>query len=216
MFWLKNWPFFKLRKKLVSWADKGVYPADNKMPQAIKISRSIGKTIKQMKDNTNADGSERAVTVLDIDGLLILTPAISGESEKVVLKHKFEVKYQYDRKNQRCYRQIYRDDRLIIKDYFMAQKAPLGIKLRVLFNIHTHPHPEISNFFSEVDIEGFLSNPKIPALVLVTKDIWCLLKTRKTQEPRNQILSQNPLKQCQEAGLAVYKGRIGERLKRIG
>lgn len=215
MFWLKNWPFFKLKKKLVSWADKGAYPADNKMPEEIKLSRQIWRTIKQMKNNTESDGSERAVTVLDIDNLLILTPAIIGESERVVLKHKFEVKYQYDRKNQRCYRQIYRDDRLIIKDYFMAKKAPSGIKLRILFNIHTHPHPEVSNFFSEVDIKGFLASPKIPAMVLAAKDIWFLLKTRKAQEPKNQILSQNPIKQCQEAGLAVYKGRVGERLKRV-
>jgi len=166
--------------------------------------------LREIKNNTEIDGAERAVTVLDIDGLLLLTPAIIGESERVVLRHQFKVEYQYEKQIQRCYRQIYRDNRLVIKDYFLSKKPPTRIHLRVLFNIHTHPDGERANFFSETDIKSFLTAPAVPAMVLVAKDIWLLLKSRKTQEPRALVSSTNLLKRCQEAGLVIYKGKIGE------
>lgn len=215
MFWIKNWPFFKFRKKLVSFLNKKRYSFSTKLPETIRFSRKIWRAIREIKNNTEIDGAERAVTVLDIDGLLLLTPAIIGESERVVLRHQFKVEYQYEKQIQRCYRQIYRDNRLVIKDYFLSKKPPTRIHLRVLFNIHTHPDGERANFFSETDIKSFLTAPAVPAMVLVAKDIWLLLKSRKTQEPRALVSSTNLLKRCQEAGLVIYKGKIGERLKKV-
>ena len=216
MFWFKNWPFFKFRRKLTNWIDKKRYPDRVKMPETIKFSRTIWGTIRDIKKNTGIDGAERGVTVLDIDGLLIITPAILGESERVLLRHQFKVEYQYEPSTQRCYRQIYRDNRLIIKDYFLAKRPPRSINLRILFNMHTHPHGETANFFSGVDIESFLSVPRVPAMILVASDIWLLLKSAKTQTQSSFSPSTNSLKQCQEYGLVIYKGKIGERLKKVG
>jgi hypothetical protein len=214
MFWFDYWPFFKLRKKLTLWADRGAYPSQDRMPKKIRFSRRIWRTIKEINKNTAADGSERAVSVLDIDSLLILTPAIIGESEKVLLKHKFKVQYQYEKQTQRCYREIYRDDRLIIKDYFITKKPPAKINLRMLFNIHTHPSGDKANFFSPTDIQSLISNQNIPAMVLVAANIWLLLKSSKTHSDY-PLKSNNPIKQCQEAGLVIYKGKIGEKLRRV-
>jgi hypothetical protein len=215
MFWIKNWPFFKLRKKIVSWADSGLYPAENKMPKTINFSRTVWARIREIQNNTRADGSERAITVLDIDRLLLITPAIIGESERVVLRHKFKVEYKYEHQNNRCYRYIYRDDHLIVKDYFLSKKPPRKINLRILFNVHTHPGEEFSNFFSETDLQSFLAVKNIPATVLVAGHVWLLLKTSSSKESGFQFESKNPIKQAQEAGLVIYKGQIGQKLKKV-
>jgi len=212
----KNWPFFLFRRKITHWAESGLFPPSYKLPVSVKLSRSLYKTIREIKKNTAIDGSERAVTVLDIDGLLLTTSAIIGESERVLLKHKFKVNYSYERQTQRCFREIYRDDRLIIKDYFMAKNPPRKINLRVLFNIHTHPHGELANFFSKTDLEGFLGSQNVPAMVLVASDIWLLLKSNKTQSFSSLDFSGSLIKKCQEAGFSIYKGKIGERLRIVG
>lgn len=212
----KNWPFFLFKRKITAWAVNGLFPPSYKLPESVKISRSLYKTIKEIKENTAIDGSERAITVLDIDGLMITTPAIIGESERVLLRHKFKVNYSYERQTQRCFREIYRDDRLIVKDYFITKNPPRKINLRVLFNIHTHPHGEQANFFSETDLEGFLNSQNVPAIILVASDIWLLLKSNKTQEVSSLNFPGSLVKKCQEKGLAIYKGKIGERLKRVG
>ena len=82
--------------------------------------------------------------------------------------------------------------------------------------MHTHPHGETANFFSGVDIESFLSASRVPAMILVAGDIWLLLKSAKTQTQSSFSPSTNSLKQCQEYGLVIYKGKIGERLKKVG
>lgn len=215
MFWIKNWPFFKFRKKLSFWADSGLYPSENKMPETINLSRTVWARIREIQNNTRADGAERAITILDIDGLLLLTPAIIGESERVILHHKFKVEYQYDHQNSHCYRHIYRDDRLIVKDYFLSKRPPKKINLRILFNVHTHPGEEFSNFFSETDLRSFLAVKNIPATVLVARHVWLLLKTNLTEGSDTQFSSKNPIKQSQEAGLVIYKGQIGQKLKKV-
>lgn len=213
----KNWPFFLFKRRLVKWIDNEFYPYFSQLPETIRLPNNIWYVIKEIKKNTEIDGAERAVTILDIDGLMIFTPTIIGESERVLLKHQFKVEYQYDPNNQRCYRRIYRDNRLIIKDYFLTQRPPSKIRLRVLFNIHTHPHGESANFFSDTDIKSFLENPKVGAIILVAQDIWLLLKTRETKERLNlsRIEPLNPFDLVKEKKLAVYRGKIKERLKRI-
>lgn len=213
----KNWPFFLFKRKLIKWIDSEFYPSSLQLPETIRLPSNIWYVIREIKKNTEIDGAERAVTILDIDGLMLFTPTIIGESERVVLKHQFKVEYQYNPNNQKCYRQIYRDNRLIIKDYFITKNPPSKIRLRILFNIHTHPHGETANFFSNTDIESFLQSPKIGAIILVAKDIWLLLKTNKTKEKLNMPLPYNihPYNLIKEKELAVYRGGIKERLRRI-
>jgi len=211
----KNWPFFFFKRKLIRWADSGYYPPSSRLPETIRLSRTIWHTISEIKKNSAIDGAERGVTVLDIDGTMIITPAIIGESEKVLLKHQFRVQYQYDPSTQRCFREIYRDNHLIIKDYFITKTPPKKINLRVLFNIHTHPDGQRANFFSQTDLEGFLSSPKTPAMILVAADTWLVLKTNKITSFPSHLLPYPSLKEYAKLGLVFYKGGIRERLKRV-
>lgn len=132
--------YAKLFDKLRYWKSNRVYPIYSNLPDAITFPESFWKRAIELYKETRLDGFERAVSVFWVDGDIILTSTVQGNTKQVTSSGKVSVRYVPNPNRKEYYKkEIYVDEKLYSREDIYIKKIPKEIKVEYLFNMHTHP-----------------------------------------------------------------------------
>lgn len=229
---LSNMDFYSFSKFLIKYVKLAQLPEANLYPRTLSIDSRLWNEIEKLKKFTSEYNYEHSITIFDIDGHQIATPAQKGTKESVTSSYKISLRYKL--KVRDWYeKQIFINGKLASKFQVKKKDIPPKSQIISLFHIHSHPARERDggkyyNFFSQVDIKSLLSSRSL-CMGLVTDELLIACKSKESpsslSDEHRSILSKINSDYCRnksansydldKLGAVFYIGQIGEKLSRM-
>jgi hypothetical protein len=205
-----NWNYDVLHEKLVSGG--GVIPISYvALPTLLSMQPVFWQQTKYLRDYTEKDMHEYAVSVWWADGEIIVSPPQRGDLESVNTEYSVRLEYV---PNDTMYaiKTVYINEQVVLTQSIRYEDIPKESVITMLFHMHTHPPHFVENerrysFFSAVDIRSFLSgNTAISGII--TNKLYLLVKpvdvVKSVPEFTDEDITANYLRQV--LGIAIYEG----------
>ncbi len=229
---LSNMDFYNFSKFLIKYIKLSQLPEAGLYPKLLSIDSIVWSEIEKLKKFTYQYNYEHSITIFDIDGHQIATPAKKGTKESVVSLYKISMRYKV--KVRDWYeKQVFINGKLASKFQVKKKDIPSKSQIISLFHIHSHPvrernGKEYYNFFSQVDMNSLISSSSL-CMGLVTDEFLLACKSQEmpssfSNEQKNMISKLNSRYSKKEnlntydldrLGAVFYIGQFRKKLMRI-
>lgn len=216
--------FVTLLKKVSS---KKSLPESWDIPKQFVLDKTIYSRVNGLKELTNKDRRERAMSFYLAYDELIVGKYTLGDERSVTTSDKIMLKLSPSPDG--AILQIKVNDLLQInKKVTKKEIEKVDKNINQISSFHTHPihfEKEVKTwgFFSDVDLNTFINSP-LPTMGLVTKSYWIIVKTKNYNKfkitdymqlynielEKEQPYYQNLIDYMNNSGIKVYHSEMGQ------